>query len=302
MYRDLDEDISFGDIFEGEHFIDVYAAGDTRPLGGGPMPREAAERLAKQVNRPVLDPEGELLAVYSPAFELADTDSSAIPVFSPAIDQHADKRHALAHGSNMKLEAPTRAILLTDSCAADTLLVAGGRSGRRKRGRLLFAPVVPAKANDVERLMEVPLFGRFPLPACAYFEEGAIAELRYCFNVDVSEVDAGDRILALDDETAEELEVAWAAQTLRRGPLATERNVDRLAGRLTAAGHGDVENTAEAIGEVANVAWRLESELDAVSDAATELAPEMIEALDAVLHRLEEAARQARERLPRGDG
>jgi len=301
VYRDPDEDISFGDIFESEHLIDVYAAGDTRALGGGPMPRGAAERLARQVNRDLKDAASELLPVYSPAIELTDAGAELLPVYSPALDQHADKHHALAHGSNMKLAAPNRAILLTDSCAVDTALVVG-RSRRRKRGRLLFAPVVPATAGDVERLTDEPVFGRFPLAPCEAFGYGAIAELRHCFNVDVAEVRATDRILALTDEAAEDLEVAWAAQTLRRGPLATERNAERLTGRLLERGYGDPQMLAESVGEAIDLGWLLESKLDAVTDDSIEVTDETIEELDAVLSSLESAVRKARERLRRPSG
>jgi len=296
VYRDPGEEISFGDIFESDHLIDVYAAGDTRALGGGPMPRGGAERLAAAVNRELSDAESELLPVYSPKLVLTDTDSELLPVYSPTVDQHADKHHALAHASNMKLQAPTRAILLTDSCAVDTALVVG-RSRRRKRGRLLFAPVVPAAEGDVERLTDMPTFGRFPLAACDTFEHGAIAELRYCFNVDVAELRADDRILALTDDATEDLEVAWAAQTLRRGPLATERNAERLTERLQTLSYGDPQGTAEAISQAVDVAWLLESHLDAASDAASELTSETIQNLDAVLRRLEDAACEARRRL-----
>jgi len=298
VYRDPGDDISFGDVFESEHLIDVYAAGDTGALGGGPMPRGAAERLAKQVNRNLKDTGSELLPVYSPVLELTDADAESLPVYSPALDQHADKHHALAHGSNMKLEAPNRAILLTDSCAVDTALVVG-RRGRRKRGRLLFAPVVPATAEDIDRLGDEPVFGRFPLAACEAFGHGAIAELRYCFNVDVAEVRTTDRILALNDEAAEDLEVAWAAQTLRRGPLSTERNAERLTERLIERGHGGAQSLAESLGEAIDLGWLLESKLDAASDKSIELTSDLIEEVDAVLLSLESAARKARERLPR---
>lgn len=57
VYRDPGEDpISFGDIFEGEHLIDVYAKLETRPLGGGDTPRITTERILKKFNRPLPGP------------------------------------------------------------------------------------------------------------------------------------------------------------------------------------------------------------------------------------------------------
>lgn len=280
MYRDPDEDpISFGDIFESEHLIDVYAAGETRALGGGPMDRRAAKKIAEQNNR-----------------EFTDLQSEQVPLYTPAMAQHPDSFDVLARGSNMKLEAPNRAILLADSCAVDTALVRD-REGRRKRGRVLFAPVVPAEEGEVERLTEHPQYGRFPLASCETFEHGAIAELRYCFMFDVRVVNEDDRILALDDEALEDLEVAFTAHALRRGPLATERNVERLAAIVAAESDpSKLEGLAETIGEVLNIAWRLEGSMNDAAESPP-LDPEKLDRLAADLHELEEAARAARERL-----
>jgi hypothetical protein len=279
VYRDPGEDpISFGDIFESDHLIDVYAARDARALGGGPMDRRAAKKIAEQNNR-----------------EFTDRQSEQVPLYTPAMEQHPDKSHALAHGSNMKLSGPNRAILLADSCAVDTAL-AVGRDGRRKRGRLLFAPVVLATTEDVERLTDMAVFGRFPLAACELFDHGAIAELRYCFNVDVAEVNGCDRILALKDEAAEELEVAWGACTLRRGPLATARNVERLEGVIGQRGDAvELEGLAESIGQVVDVGWRIEGGLDGAAEAS--LSPETVDQLTSALSSLEDAVRDAQQRL-----
>ena len=279
VYRDPGKDpISFGDIFESDHLIDVYVASDASPLGGGPMPRKSAEKIADHNN-----------------LELTDF-GDMIPVYTPAMEQHPDRFHVLGRGSNMKLEAPNRAILLTDSCAIDTALVVD-RKGRRKRGRLLFAPVAPAKVGEVDGLVEQPVFGRFPLAKNKVFKDGAIAELRYCFMVDVRDVNDDDRILALTEEAAEDLEVAWNAYALRRGPLATEHNAAKL--RAILAGNADLselEDLAEMIGEALNVAWRLEG---CLADAAESppLNPEQVDQLTANLKELEEAARLAHERL-----
>lgn len=280
VYRDPGEDpISFGDIFESEHLIDVYAARDTRALGGGPMPRKAAEKVAKQMNR-----------------ELTDIGSELIPVYTPAMVQHGDKYHALARGSNMKLPEPNRAILLADSCAVDTALVVG-RDGRRKRGRLLFAPVVAVSREDVERLLDMPVFGRFPMLPCDVFPDGAIAELRYCFNVDVTEVNHRDRILAMDVEAAEDLEVAWCAYALRRGPLSTQRNVERLAAIVSERSDAaEIEGLAEAIGHAIDVGWLVEGRLDTASEKPP-LTAEAIDELSEALGSLERAAREAKQEI-----
>jgi len=278
VYQAPGERISFGDIFESEYLIDIHVGREARALGGGPMPRKAAEKIAKHNN-----------------FDLTDA-GAMIPVYTPAMAQHPNDFAVLGRGSNMKLDAPNRAILITDSCAADTALVVD-REGRRKRGRLQFAPVVPAEEGDVARLTDQPVFGRFPLESCEVFEHGAVAELRYCFMVDVRDVNDADRILALDAEAAEELEVGCAASGLRRGPLVTERNVEELE-RLI-ADEGDpskLEGLAEMLGEVLNIAWRIEGVVDA---AAESLTPEKRDRLAADLRELGEAARLAHERLLR---
>lgn len=277
VFEEPDERISFGDIFESDHLIDIYVGSDARALGGGPMPRAAAERIAAHYNLGLTD-DADMLAVYTPAME-----------------QHPDAFAVLGRGSSMKIEGPNRAILLTDSCAVDTALVVD-RRGRRKHGRLLFAPIVPAAKGDVERLTKQPVFGRFPLEGCQHFEHGAIAELRYAFMVDARAVNVDHRILGLDDETAEDLEVALMAYALRRGPLATERNVERLAQIITQSNSSDLERFAEMVGEVLNISWRLEGALDSAA-ATSPLDAEKLGRLAADLKALEEAARAAHERL-----
>lgn len=278
VYREPDERISFGDIFESECLIDVYVAGDTRALGGGPMNRKAAEKIAKHNNLELTD-HGDTLAVYTPAMK-----------------QHPDRFHVLGRGSNMKHESPNRAILLSDSCAADTAL-AVDRKGRRRHGRLLFAPVISAADdNEVERLLMPPVFGRFPLAKCTVFEHGAVAELRYCFMVDVQDVRADARILALTNEAAEDLEVAWSAYALRRGPLTTERNVEKLATIVAGDSDSRIGGLPELIGEAINIAWRLEGDLADVAETAS-LDHEKVAQLASDLREMAEAARTAHERL-----
>ena len=118
----------------------------------------------------------------------------------------------------MKHQAPNRAILLTDSCAVDTALTVD-REGRRMRGRIQFAPVIPASDDaEIEALLTQPVYGRFPLPVCDTFEHGAVAELRYCFMADVRDVRANDRILALTADALEELEVAGQRSSCAAAP------------------------------------------------------------------------------------
>lgn len=275
VYREPGERISFGDIFQSQHLIDVHVGESTSALGGGPMDRRVAERIAKQNN-----------------LALTDLHSESILVYTPAMKQHKDRHDVLGRGSNMKLDAPNRAILLTDSCAVDTALVVG-RDGRRKRGRLLFAPIVPAGDADVSRLTEKPVWGRFPLPRLMN-DESAVAELRYCFMVDVRDVHDDQRISSLDGETAEELEVAWNAYALRRGPLATARNADKVAAILADDAHDS--EPAAMIEDALNIAWRLEGSLSSVAETS-ESDTDELDQLITDLKRLEETARAAHESL-----
>jgi hypothetical protein len=280
VYRSPDERVSFGDIFESDYLIDIHVDSNTSALGGGPMDRRVAERIAKQNN-----------------LSLTDDESERILVYTPAMQQHRDRFDVLGRGTTMKLTTPNRGILLTDSCAVDTALVVD-RDGRRKRGRLLFAPVVPARDDDVDRLTEKPVWGRFPLPRADSFDGGAVAELRYCFMVDVRDVCAEHRILALDEEAADELEVAWNAYALRRGPLATERNAVKLEASLpgTSDDPSHADGPTEMIEEALNVAWRLEGTLSEAAETA-EFDIDKLNHLAADLKELEEAARIAHERL-----
>lgn len=282
MYRDPGERISFGDIFQSEHLIDVHVGAETRALGGKPLQRTTVAKIARGNNLELIDP------------------GDPLPVYTPAMSQHPDSFAVLARGSNIKLEAPNRAVLIADSCAADTALVRD-REGRRSRGRLLFAPVVPpGKDDDIERLAKEPIFGRFPLAArTEIFPNGAIVELRHCFQVDVRDINAEDRILSLTEEILEDLEVAWNAHALRRGPLATEHVVSDLADLLK-EGFSQAEETAHAVLEALNIAWRLEG--GSLSDVAesSSLEREKLDRLVADLRELAEAARTAHERLSDG--
>jgi hypothetical protein len=283
VYRDPGEGpISFGDIFEGKHLIDVHARLQTRRLGGGNMPRTAAERIARAVNRPLSDP-GE-----------------TVPMYTPALPQRPEDFHVLAYGgATMKRDEPLRAILLSDSCAIDTAL--GTERGRRAQGRLLFAPMIPTTETAVEALEEQPLFGRLPLTAAPGKFGWGTAELRDCFMVDARDVRKEDRILTLTADAAEDLEAAWDACALRRGPHVVEHNVTKLAHAL-AGEDGDAEEQAGAVEMIQRtlvVAWRLEGGL--LRAAADSPVPDKaaLKQIVAELKELEESARAAHERLAR---
>jgi hypothetical protein len=104
---------------------------------------------------------------------------------------------------------------------------------------------------------------------------------------------------ALTEETLEDLEVAWNAHALRRGPLATEHVVSDLADLLKERS-SQAEETAHAVLEALNIAWRLEG--GSLSDVAesSSLEREKLDRLVADLRELAEAARTAHERLSDG--
>ncbi len=174
-----------------------------------------------------------------------------------------NRSYVLAHGG------PFRAILITDNCVIDTAL-GQGRGSSKPTGRLLFAPIT--RADDETSTTS---FGRFPLPAWEAKLPAGVAELRRCFMVDSRDVagHVSHRIASLDEELAEDLEVRWNAFAARRGPLASARNSDKLAG-LLARLRGDDEpesSEVEAATSTARAltrAWRVEGhDLEAVADA-----------------------------------
>jgi hypothetical protein len=244
------------------------------------MPRTAAERISRAVNRPLTDP------------------GDAVPMYTPALPQLAESFHVLAFGgATMKRGVPLRAILLSDDCAIDTAL--GEERGRRAQGRLLFAPIVPAKDSEVTKLEERPVFGRFPLPMHAKLFDGGIAELRDCFMVDARDVRTKDRRVTLTTEAAEDLEAAWDACVLRRGPHAVAHNVAKLAAAL-AGEDGDPEEQAgvvEMIERTLVTAWRLEGGLLRAAADAPVPDKAALQQMVTELKGLEESARAAHQRL-----
>ena len=141
----------------------------------------------------------------------------------------------------------------------------------RVTGRLLFAPFAPATGGDTQTTS----FGRFPLPAWEGKLPSGTVELRRCFMVDSRDVASHTdrRLASLGEALAEDLEVRWNAYAARRGPLASARNSDKLAGVLARRRARDEPDAAE-IGAATGVArtltraWRVEGhELEAVADA-----------------------------------
>jgi hypothetical protein len=284
VYRDPAEDpVSFGDIFEGPHLIDVHAKLETRPLGGGDTPRVTTERILKKFNRPLTGSDAE------------------VPIYSPALPPLKMSFHALAFGGErMKEDGPLQAIMLSDSCAIDTAL--GKERDRRPQGRLLFAPIVRATEAQITKLEETGVFGRFSLPAADQPPfTGGVAELRDCFMVDARDVSAKDRVLALTDDAADDLEAVWDACALRRGPHAVAHNVAKLARALAGDG-GNPEDEAEKVEviiEALTVAWRLEGGVLRAAADSRGLEPAVIQQIVDELEELEKLARAAREGLAR---
>lgn len=281
VYRQLAGDpISFGDMFESGHLIDIFVQSDTSALGGAPMPRGLADKIAGALS---LELEGS---------------EPMVPLYSPAIPPRREQTDVLGQGTTMKAGAPVRAILLSDSCAVDSAL-AVEREARRAHGRLLFAPIIPATPEQVERLRARSVFGRFPLPGTGSFD-GGIADLARCFMVDVRAIEVDDCIMGLTEEAAEDLEVAWHAYALRRGPLVTEHNLAKLAPMLAgdASDAPDPDEALEMIGQALNAARRLEVSLGVAADAPR-LDADSLDGLVAELTALGDAARLARERLAR---
>jgi hypothetical protein len=155
---------------------------------------------------------------------------------------------------------------------------------------------MPADSERIRELQERAAFGRFPLIMDGDFD-GGVVDLARCFMADGRAVSKEDRILGLTDEASENLEIAWNAYVLRRGPLATRHNLNKLASRLAAGGDTDGREYVEKIEAALALAWRVEggSLRDALDSA--ELVPDKLDHLIADLAELEKAAREAHERL-----
>ncbi len=222
------------------------------------MPRRLAERLAEAMNKPL------------------PGNDAHVPLYSPKFPPGQDQSYVLAHGTPQESR---RAILLSDSCAVETAM-AQQREGRRRRGRLLFAPIMDAPPEQIARLQERPVYGRFPLPPANDADgmdfQGGIAELGRSFTVDVRDVGTDDRIVSLDQPFSEQLEVAWNATAVRRGPLVVRRNALKLAELLARDGTVDEQEEIDAqlVADVLGIAWRIEGQaLERVSEALEQNGP-----------------------------
>jgi hypothetical protein len=180
--------------------------------------------------------------------------------------QEAEPAHSrdtlLAHGRRV------RAILLNDPCEIDSVL------GHRGGSRLLVAGVAewsPEATSWLEagRLRD---FRRHLLPPADGFEGGVVQFSSLFLVVDRCVQDAR-RLWSLDRRAQVNLEVAWEAYAVRRGPKAVADNSRKLAAILTAPGDEVIgrdvladpglespEATAAktAINEALEAAWEIE--------------------------------------------
>ncbi|HEY5342362.1 MAG TPA: hypothetical protein VIJ66_01735 [Solirubrobacteraceae bacterium] len=290
-YRDPEDDVVFGDIFEAEFLRDIFVREDTTVMGGGLLPGHLARKVGSWMNA-----------------ELGHED---IDLFSPAFQPKQETRFALAHASFLPDAQAHQAILVSDSCVTATAL-AQGREGRRVAGRLLFAPLMSVSEEVWQGLVETEDFERFPLPDDERLSAGSVAEFGNCFMVDARDINehVNRRVASLSQSLAVELEMHWGAYSTRRGPRAYERNTLKLAWLFSGGGRptAEAEKAADAIARALDLAFQLEgSDLEDVSAAeesvrlaggnASELTPSLTKRLVDRLHELAQLANTAAEGL-----
>jgi hypothetical protein len=290
-YRDHEDDVVFGDIFEAEFLRDIFVREDTTLMGGGLLPGHLGRKVGVWMNA-----------------ELGQED---IDLFSPAFQPKQETRFALAHASFLPDAQAHQAILVSDSCVTATAL-AQGREGRRVAGRLLFAPLSSVSAEQWQGLVETEDFERFPLPDDERLPAGSVAEFSDCFMVDARDIKkhVDSRVASLSRPLVGELAVHWTAYSTRRGPRAYERNTLKLAWLLSGGGRptAEAENAADAIAGALDLAFELEgSDLEDVSAAeesvrlaggnASELTPPLTKRLVDRLHELAQLANTAADEL-----
>jgi hypothetical protein len=290
-YRDPEDDVIFGDIFEAEFLRDIFVRKDTTLMGGGLLPGHLARKVGTWMNN-----------------ELGQED---IDLFSPAFQPKQETRFALAHASFLPDAQAHQAILLSDSCVTATAL-AQGREGRRVAGRLLFAPLMSVSEEVWQGLVETEDFERFPLPDEERLPAGSLAEFGNCFMVDARDIKehVDSRVASLGQSLAVELEIHWGAYSTRRGPRAYERNTLKLAWLLSGGGQptAEAENAADAIAGALDLGFELEgSDLEDVSAAeesvrlaggnASELTPPLVEQIAGRLRQLADQATTAANEL-----
>lgn len=249
-YADPGDDVEFGDIFEADFLLDIFAREDTTLLGGGPLPATLAPKVGKWMN--------------------TQLGQEGIELFSASFPAKPEKRFALAHAS-YSTDTTRRAILISDSCLTATAL-AQGRQQRSVGGRLLFAPLTVVEEAKWQKLVQTEDFERFPLPKDERVGIAMVAELSNCFMVDARDVKThvGSRLASLSRGLAEELEVHWNGYATRRGPRAYGRNTLKLASLLAGGGQpGEAdENATDALAAALDLALVLESaDLEDVSAA-----------------------------------
>jgi hypothetical protein len=241
-------DILFGDIFEASYLFDVALHDDAARLTSSEFPPKA----------PIQGP------FYAPPSEKLRLAGDVV----------------LAHGQTWRekpgrknrdsFDLPGRALLLSDDCHVPT--ARGDRPDRSDagRGRLLFAIVAAASAEEIAAAQARVNYNRFALPPAELLPDGGIAELQRLFSVRARDVQPEHRLAALDADGRRALDVRWNAFAARRGPEAAKQNANKLA-YLLAGSEGPTPEDAQAgqsVWELLDFAWDIEgSTMRAVSDA-----------------------------------
>lgn len=270
----LRDELSFGDVCEGDFLYDVHVREDARSMG-----REmSGEKYAKR------------------AWNLP----GAVPLFIPALDPGQGETFVLAHGTHHP------ALVLSDDCLIASAL--GRDGGGPTSKRLLLAPLVEASEEEVNEL-EAAGFGRFPLPGDAHFALNLIADLRRSFMADARDVHKAlasgrFRVRSLGDDVLGDLAIRWSAYALRRGPFVAEDSLEKFAELLLDTGKVSEEKraleVATLLADVVAAAWGYEGRgVDRSGTAAEDgrSPDEAIAELTAELESLEDATGKALKEL-----
>jgi len=254
-YADPGDSVLFGDILRAPFLLDLFAREDTYLLGGATLPAHLAPKLGGWL-------QGKLRAEET-------------IVLSDRLPSKEADRYALAHASFGPPGEPRLAMLVSDSCITATAL-AQGRQKRSPSGRVLFAPINVVEVDKWQTLVDNVDFGRMPLPPDDGFDGYPVAELRHVFMIDAIHLERhlDERLLTCNEPLAAHLEEYWNGYAARRGPLAYERNLLKLAWLLSGAEEVTEDNQAVAdkIADVLDIGWRLEGgDLEDVSEAEEEV-------------------------------
>lgn len=250
MYRTPRATITFGDVFDADWFYALYLRGDAAPL----------------------DPEDNTGLRWRRSRDVKRSHWRE--------SQSIKGDHALSHGRR------ARAILLSDPCEIES--VVDGRAGER----LVMASIAPwtDQADNLLRERRIRDFRRHLLPPDSeMFSDGGVVYLGRLFAV-APECLRGRsakkpeeyRLVALTDEAQVNLEVAWNAYAVRRGPLAVRDGARKLAALVTAGADSvalralddgpdtlphEVQVAVDALQGALDIAWDLEGRrLNDVSD------------------------------------